>query len=499
MYISSPRVADIHGVLLLRSTIQTSPTKSLLVPTITALNTLQTIALHHSLRVPVLLNSSPSSRKSLFLSHLAQELHPQSRNHILTLHLADTSLDARSLMGYYISSKTNPGTFEWKEGVRVRAMRDGKWVVLKDIDRSSSENLGVLRPLVESCKLGEWVGGQASLDVPGRGVVVASHDFSIFATRSLTPSRSGTFPSPVLLGSHNFVEIVARSPSEEDIRAIIDVRYPRLSYGGISSAIIRLWEDIRRLGSVASTREIHLRELEKYCARLHNLVPSTPQAMDVDEAMLGSLLPNDSSREEFFLIARDVFFGPGYITAAAQAHSERIADLVAKHLRIESERQDWLSNRWIPDFDTETDVNGKTTSIRIGGTRLNALPLIRSTQESRSRPFALHRPAKLLLSRIASAVALGETLLLTGETGTGKTSVITYLASVLRHPLVSLNLSHQTESSDLLGGFKPIDSRIAAAELQDQFVELFGLTFNRRKNEKFETEVRKAVSETKWK
>jgi midasin len=35
--------------------------------------------------------------------------------------------------------------------------------------------------------------------------------------------------------------------------------------------------------------------------------------------------------------------------------------------------------------------------------------------------------------------------------------------------------------------------------LQERFSELFGATFNRKKNEKFETSIRKAVNEGKWK
>ena len=64
---------------------------------------------------------------------------------------------------------------------------------------------------------------------------------------------------------------------------------------------------------------------------------------------------------------------------------------------------------------------------------------------------------------------------------------------------VTLNLSHQTESADLIGGFRPVDARIPGSELQVRFIELFGATFSRKKNEKFETEVRKAVNEAKWK
>jgi midasin len=115
------------------------------------------------------------------------------------------------------------------------------------------------------------------------------------------------------------------------------------------------------------------------------------------------------------------------------------------------------------------------------------------------RPFAMHKLALMLLSRIATAVALNEPVLLTGETGTGKTTSVTHLAHLLRRPLISLNLSHQTESSDLLGGFKPIDAKVPGSALQGKFLDLFGATFSRRKNTKFEESARKAVSEGKWK
>lgn len=111
----------------------------------------------------------------------------------------------------------------------------------------------------------------------------------------------------------------------------------------------------------------------------------------------------------------------------------------------------------------------------------------------------MHRPAVCLLSRIMTSTVLSEPILLTGETGTGKTSVITHLATLLGKSLTSLNLSHQTESSDLIGGLKPVDTRVPASTLYETFLELFGTTFSRKKNEKFELEVRKAMNEGRWK
>ncbi|KAJ7432805.1 P-loop containing nucleoside triphosphate hydrolase protein [Mycena galericulata] len=498
----SPRLVNIHGVLLLRSNGST-PTAPSLISTPTTALALRSLATHMSLRLPTLLSSPPSSGKSLILSHLAELLHPGIKNQIIYIHLADTSLDPRSLLGSYISSPTQPGTFEWKEGVLVRSMRQGRWVVFEDIDRGSSEVLGVLKPLVESLGPGKWIGQRAFLDVPSRGRVVAADGFAIFATRSVVPSRTGTFPPPLFFGAHKFHEILLSSPTPGELKTIVDSRFPRLA-GNSAQALIGLWESVRALGSAASTRDVGLRELEKFCARVQRLLPNTHDAMDVDmdasdAVPLSSIFPNPTLREEMYLEARDVFFGAGTTTASARTHVDNIALVIAQHLGLEPERSAWVLNGRTPEFDIEKDVNARVLAIRVGRTRLSARPAKAEILAPSTRPFAMHRPAVLLLSRIATAVSLGEPVLLTGETGTGKTSVITHLASLLRRPLISLNLSQQTESADLVGGFKPIDARIPGSVLHERFLELFGGTFSRRKNEKFEAEVRKAVADGRWK
>ncbi|KAG5638685.1 hypothetical protein H0H81_011065 [Sphagnurus paluster] len=499
----SPHVVNIHGVFLLRNVELPHTQASPLISTPTTVQALQSLALHLSLRLPTLLTSPPSSGKSLFLSHLAELIHPGVKNQVITIHLADTSLDPRSLLGSYISSPTQPGTFEWKEGVLIRSMREGKWVVFEDIDRGSNEVLGVIKPLVESLKLGKWVGGRASLHVPSRGRVVAADSFALFATRSILPARNGTFAAPVFFGAHKFHEVTISTPSPEELRTIFDSRFPRLA-GNATQALIHLWQSVKALGSAASTRDIGLRELEKFCVRVQRLLPASHHPMDMDtddttRQAFPSIFPNPTLREDIYLEARDIFFGGGALTTGARIHAESIAHLVADHLGLDADRRDWVLRSRIPDFDLEKDINGTITAALIGRTHLPACQNKIGIAPPVPRPFAMHKPAVLLLSRIATAVSLAEPVLLTGETGTGKTSVVTHLASLLRRPLISLNLSHQTESSDLLGGFKPVDARIPGAVLQQKFLDLFGGTFSRRKNEKFEVEVRKAVAEGKWK
>ena len=499
---ASPWTANIYGILMLKSS-PSLPSSVNVAATPSAIGALRRLALFTSLRLPTLITSAPSSGKSLFLLRLASVIYPDASDQIVTVHLADTALDPRLLLGSYVSSPTHHGTFEWKDGVLVRAMREGKWVVFKDIDRASMEVLGLIKPLVESLAPGTWIGNRASIDVPNRGKVRASERFAVFATRSVTPSPSGSFPSPIFYGAHKFQELVVDAPSSDEIRMIIESRFPKLGQP-LAQAIIQIWAGVQRLGTTASTRAVGLRELEKYCLRVQAIVcstnnPTNMKISDQDVVPVSALFPNLTVREELFLEARDVFFGAGAYTAPALALSDRIATLIADHIGLDFERRHWVLNGRVPSFEEERDGNGEIVAIAIGRIRLLARPSIPKFLIKPTRPFAMHKPAVCLLSRIATAISLCEPVLLTGETGTGKTSAIAHLAYLLRRPLISLNLSHQTESSDLLGGFKPIDARVPASVLHAEFLGLFGNTFSRKKNVKFEESVMKAVQEGKWK
>lgn len=487
------------------STIAVAPVTPL-VHTNTSNNALRALALYVSLRLPVLLTSTPSSGKALLLSHLASTLYPDVRNQLVTINLADTSLDGRSLLGSYVQSARSPGTFEWKEGVLVRAMRTGRWVILQDVDKGSNEVLGTLKPLVESLGVGKWIGGRAKLTIPSRGEVVASESFAIFATRSLSISGHDIFPPPTFFSSHKFHEVIIPTHTQEELHIIIVTSFPKL-LGPAAWGIIVLWGAIKAIRSTSTDREIGLRDLRRYCSRLEALLPASYSSLGADPlrtqvdhvGVLVSVFPNPTLREEMFLHARDIFFGAGSLTTVSRTRTASITAIVAEHLGLTQEKCDWLLGQYVPEVVNETDSNGRTTSLRLGPIVLPARTRKSDITLPPTRPFVIHRPAATLMSRIGTCISMGEPVLLTGETGTGKTSVITHLASLLHHPLISVNLSQQTESSDLLGSFKPIDARVPGSELQLQFLDLFRSTFSQKKNVKFEESTWKAVKEGKWK
>uniref|UniRef100_A0A0E0ISW4 Midasin n=1 Tax=Oryza nivara TaxID=4536 RepID=A0A0E0ISW4_ORYNI len=114
-------------------------------------------------------------------------------------------------------------------------------------------------------------------------------------------------------------------------------------------------------------------------------------------------------------------------------------------------------------------------------------------------PFADIRRALEVLEWVACSIKFNEPVLLVGETGTGKTTLVQNLASWLKQPLTVVNLSQQSDISDLLGGFKPADARSICFPLYIEFKDLFCRSFSGKDNEAILRHCDVYVMEKKWK
>ncbi|KAG2499138.1 hypothetical protein HYH03_002721 [Edaphochlamys debaryana] len=112
--------------------------------------------------------------------------------------------------------------------------------------------------------------------------------------------------------------------------------------------------------------------------------------------------------------------------------------------------------------------------------------------------FARTGHAMRVMERIAAALSCNEPVLLVGETGTGKTTMLSRMASLVGAQLVSFNLSQQTDASDLLGGFKPVEPRDALAPLLPTFTALIRRTWTKGNNDEYLSRVRKLAERRKW-
>lgn len=468
------------------------------VETEAANNALQALVPILSTRSPALLSSTPSSGKTHLLHHLSTILHPsiQPTHRILSIPLADTTIDVKSLIGTYVSSPTKPGTFEWMEGALAKAVRAGRWVVLDDIDRASMEMLVTVAGLARSLRPGR-AGRRARLQVPGRPDIEAGDGFALFATRSTRPDA---ITPPAFFGHHHFTEVALEPPTEADILTILLAQFGKVPESVIRT-LVRVWQDLRPLARVpgpVKPREVGLRDLEKWCARVERNLPIQATITALEGNSVG-LFANPVFQDEVLLEAVDVFMASFDSKPTSIERRAGMIAVVAQAIGMEDERALALIEKRRPTLEMST----ATRQLLIGRTVTPVAPAERKSKSKAAadtRPFALTKPSLNLLERVAASTAQAEPTLLVGETGTGKTTAVQYIANACGKPLTVLNLSMQTESSDLLGGFKPIDAGASARLIHTRWQKLFIDTFSMAKpaNASYLEIAAKALATRKW-
>ncbi|KAJ3580822.1 hypothetical protein NHX12_017483 [Muraenolepis orangiensis] len=108
----------------------------------------------------------------------------------------------------------------------------------------------------------------------------------------------------------------------------------------------------------------------------------------------------------------------------------RMAEVIGSKLNISKEKAQHFVQMYQPGISMEElEVSvGRVTLVR------KQSHLIQISVESQT--FAATRPSTVLLEQLAVCVTQGEPVLLVGETGTGKTSTVQYLAGITGEHLV---------------------------------------------------------------
>ena len=144
-------------------------------------------------------------------------------------------------------------------------------------------------------------------------------------------------------------------------------------------------------------------------------------------------------------------------------------------------------------------VNERSPLVHSDGSVLtvgrNRLPIASSAGRL---TYCATRQSANLLDFLATSVSAGQSALLVGETGVGKTSAVQYLASVTARPLRVVNLCEQSESSDLFGGFKPVDFGFCIAPIVQEFKALCTDTYSEKKNRSFLATLANLNHAKKW-
>ena len=471
----SPMTACIAGVLLPRIGCDTIP-RSSLVMTETTTRNLKCLAEAFNGSHAVLVTGFAGTGKTTLIQSIANELNKATS--MVTLHLNEQS-DAKLLLGMYTSGLT-PGSFTWRPGVLATAVKEGRWVVIEDLDRAPVEVISVLLPLIK----------RRELPLPNRGETVRpAASFKLIATVRTASNMKGEeiMPGSNILGIRHWKQVSLHMSPNEDLQEIVEQKFPVLHayLPMIMSVYQSLQDDIctgrsdARLGRLVGPRD-----LLRWCSRLKRLLTFVG-------VRYGNEPISEITNDGIFLEAIDSFAGQ------TQSRSIRssLVTLIAQSMHIPLERAEFCLTT-VPKFSTNDSV------VHIGRANLTKRKLTGHARFSgdivRARPFAMTSHALRLCERVGVAVEMAEPCLLVGETGTGKTATIQHLADLLHRRLTVVNLSQQSEAGDLLGGYKPVNIRALAIPMKEQFDDLFGTTFSVKRNERYLDILGKSVAKAQW-
>ncbi|KAL9484939.1 hypothetical protein ACSS6W_003728 [Trichoderma asperelloides] len=463
-----------YGKIVLPRPLIPDGNSSDLVMTATTTNNLERLAAMIRKPEPILLHGLPGVGKTALVNEMAKQLGMYSS--MVTLHLNEQT-DAKMLIGLY-STDSKPGSFSWRPGVLTTAIKEGRWVLVEDLDRAPTEVLSTFLPLIE----------RNELLIPSRGErIKAANTFRLFATVRTSRGMNGRENLPSIVGMRFWQSLTTEPMVQPELEEVVLQTYPMLRK--FLPGIIAVYSRLAQISNGPRAlprgrlmdRQMNLRDLLKWCRRLQECLLAAGSTTGEEPI-------TETTRDWMFMEAVDCFVG----SCPDDELGKQLIYAIAEEMHLSKERADHYLTANIPPLE-ENDVQ-----FSIGRVQLRKKKTVARLQKSK-RPFASTAHAKKLLEQIAVAVKLNEPVLLVGETGIGKTTVVQQLAESLGHKLIAVNLSQQSEVGDLLGGFKPVNVRSLAVPLKEEFEDLFAATgISASKNQKYLEQVGKCFAKGQW-
>ncbi|KAJ1819581.1 AAA ATPase midasin, partial [Coemansia sp. RSA 2598] len=362
-------------------------------------------------RYPVLIQGPTSAGKTSMVQHLARltgHKFVRINNHEHT--------DLQEYLGAYASVD---GRLVFQEGLLVRALREGHWLVLDELNLAPSDVLEALNRLLDDNR---------ELVIPETQEVVRPHPhFMLFATQN----PAGLYGGRKALSRafrNRFVELHFDDIPERELQQIIvDSCQVAPSHATLLVGVYRSLTQTRAQTRIfeASHGFITLRDLFRWANRR---ATSKAELAEHGFMLLAERVRSDEEKAVVLRAIERVFFpsstGEGSVR---RAHGIDVAALYSES-RLQA----------MPEYQAFVRLN-----------------------ESLVASVAWTSAMRRLFVLTALCLRYHEPVLLVGETGCGKTTVCQMLAQSLGRRLHIVNCHQNTESSDILGGQRPVRNRNA--------------------------------------
>ena len=349
-------------------------------------------------RFPVLIEGPTSTGKTSSIEYLAK----RSGHRFVRINNHEHT-DIQEYLGTYVSDPTT-GKLVFQDGLLVRALRRGDWIVLDELNLAPTDVLEALNRLLDDNR---------ELVIPETQEVVRPHpNFLLFATQN----------PPGLYGGRKVLSRAFRN-------RFLEVYFDDLPQAELETI---LCQRCRIAPSYAQRIVRVFRELTK-----------RRQSTRVFESKHG------------FATLRDLFRWAGRDAVGYQQLAENGYMLLAERARRAEDKA------------VVKDIIEAEMGVRIDEDKLYGLHLSEAEfsvflgPDLPTTQIIWTGSMRRLYCLVLKALQSNEPVLLVGETGSGKTSVCQMFADAKSRVLYSVNCHQNTETADLIGALRPIRNRAA--------------------------------------
>ena len=358
-------------------------------------------------RYPILLQGPTSSGKTSMIEYLAKI----SGNKFVRINNHEHT-DLQEYLGTYVSG---PSGLHFEEGLLVRALREGYWLVLDELNLAPSDILEALNRLLDDNR---------ELLIPETQETVRPHpDFMLFATQN-PPGLYGGRKVLSRAFRNRFLELHFDDIPDEELETILKERSQIAP-----SYCTRIVSVYKKLAILRQSSRIF--EQKNSFATLRDLFRWAQRDADNVEqlALNGFMLLGERVRNP--------------------EERASVRSIIEEVMRVK------LNDRVIYNMD-----ESQLERIRGSGPLASSMVMTRSM----TRLFIL----------ITRALKNKEPVLLVGDTGCGKTSACQMVAEVFGNSLYILNAHQNTETGDIIGAQRPIRNKQSLrAELKSDLQSVF--------------------------
>ena len=364
------------------------------------------------------------SGKSHLLKQFIEKLN-KKENNILKM-VIDKSTEISNLIGNYIISNENENKqFKWKEGPFMKSVKEGKLFIMENFELANDQ----LKSFILNCMIdNRCVYKNSKIDFHNNFRL-------IICTRETDFFQNSIFKITLSKKSIDDYLNILLNGVEKNIFFTMFTQISKILYSEFKNFL-----QIKKLFQRSTF--IYEKFLKKQdCTHMSSHLKSLIYLNIIDIFYKGE-------KETYFTSSLT-----NKINKTTNSTNDEITTIL-KSYTIQTNPKNFESSRFLENITKSENSN-----------------FIYTNQNSE------------LLEKIIGSVKNNESTLLVGETGTGKTTMIQELARMYNKKLRVYNLSHSTDSSDLFGGYKPINNetffRIILNDLENFMNSFFDLEKNK--------------------